>query len=191
MKFEIDDKTGMITTEECIRHDEVNNTHEASIFHFHLETILQAVKKTQEKLVNKQIQEIQDSKNQDFQYAECIVDKEEPFEIRKGPNGKTFSIKNIKFTARYDDKLSITYEYAGDKESAELYIESLRKGCSNSIQSNEKIEQNQKIVDNLKATYIEWCDPTNYPQEDELTKSIKTELESLIYISTGKDIKEL
>ena len=66
MKFEIDYKTGMITTEECIRHDEVNDTHEPSIFPFHLEQILQAVKKTQEKLVNKQIQEIQDSKNIPF-----------------------------------------------------------------------------------------------------------------------------
>ena len=60
MKFEIDKKTGMIRSlyvdlnHLIIGDNPINSTE--------LEEILQAVKKTQAKLVNKQIQEIQDSK---------------------------------------------------------------------------------------------------------------------------------
>lgn len=56
MKFEIDDKTGMIfdISENLHSYYYGNNTANA----LQLEQILQAVKKTQEKRVNKQIQEI-------------------------------------------------------------------------------------------------------------------------------------
>jgi len=70
MKFEIDDKTGMLAiVRNSIAGEEVLvdvNTHEyfgVLPTNENLEKILQAVKKTQEKLLNKQIQEIQDSKN--------------------------------------------------------------------------------------------------------------------------------
>jgi len=56
MKFEIDDETGMIGTAYLGSYFLTDDSKE-------LEQILQAVKKTQVKLVNKQIQYIQDSKN--------------------------------------------------------------------------------------------------------------------------------
>ena len=64
MKFEINDKTGMLTIEqEYILDEDINSElKQRLVFDGELEQILQAVKKTQEKLVNKQIQEIQDSK---------------------------------------------------------------------------------------------------------------------------------
>ena len=66
MKFDIDVKTGMIIkTNYDIDpdHNRPVRVKEVNAHSFDLEQILQAVKKTQEKLVNKQIQEIQDSKN--------------------------------------------------------------------------------------------------------------------------------
>ena len=60
MKFEINDKTGMIEADNQ-GFDEYWPADAKD-----LEAILQAVKKTQEKLVNKQIQKIQDSKNIPF-----------------------------------------------------------------------------------------------------------------------------
>jgi len=65
MKFEIDDKTGMIgklIVVKALREFELLNSELATPQD--LEQILQAVKKTQEKLVNKPIQEIQDSKKE-------------------------------------------------------------------------------------------------------------------------------
>lgn len=68
MKFEIDDKTGMIkdeTTLDFIPTETTSGDNPVShhpVTSHQLEQILQAVKKTQEKLLNKQIQEIQDSK---------------------------------------------------------------------------------------------------------------------------------
>ena len=63
MKFEIDDKTGMILTKDSWPPDGTQLEHPRILFSNEVEQLLQAVKKTQEKLVNKQIQEIQDSKN--------------------------------------------------------------------------------------------------------------------------------
>jgi len=63
MKFEIDDKTGMVlVSEKEILEGELPDL-TAFATSNDLEQILQAVKKTQEKLVNIQIQNIQDSKN--------------------------------------------------------------------------------------------------------------------------------
>lgn len=66
MKFEIDDKTGMIKwiTIPLSSNGQEEYTSLGLLEPAKdLEQILQAVKKTQTKLVNKQIQEIQDSKN--------------------------------------------------------------------------------------------------------------------------------
>jgi len=60
MKFEIDDKTGRFNT-LGFSLNELSSVKPTTIEEF--EAILQAVKKTQEKILNKQIQEIQDSKN--------------------------------------------------------------------------------------------------------------------------------
>jgi len=63
MKFEIDDKTGMIDSRTRISEGDQWDGPSFIMTSGILEKILQAVKKTQEKLVNKQIQEIQDSKS--------------------------------------------------------------------------------------------------------------------------------
>jgi len=61
MKFEIDDKTGMIGELDMSNSEIVGPS--LNVNSNQLEQILQAVKKTQEKSLNKQIQEVQDSKN--------------------------------------------------------------------------------------------------------------------------------
>ena len=71
MKFEIDDKTGMIVKLSSYQQPSKFDGLSSVISEWgytictsnELEKILQAVKKTQEKLVNQQIQDIQDSKN--------------------------------------------------------------------------------------------------------------------------------
>ena len=76
MKFEIDDKTGMIIKlsffQKPSKFDGLTSVipewgHTIGTSN-ELETILHAVKKTQEKLVNKQIQEIQDYRKKEPEY---------------------------------------------------------------------------------------------------------------------------
>jgi len=129
MKFEIDDKTGMITTPLDFSGNETEYTES-----FMLEQILQAVKKTQEKLVNKQIQEIQDSKN--IPLPEII----NPIELQK-------------------------------------YVKE-------ELKRHEKIDQNQKIVDEIIKFYNS--------QKDNVTDLDGMNfLGSIIKNATGKDIKDL
>ena len=64
MKFEIDDKTGILLIR---RGPNINSVDKPALSNtIELEHILQSVKKTQEKILNKQIQEIQDSKNTEY-----------------------------------------------------------------------------------------------------------------------------
>lgn len=103
-----------------------------------LELILQAVKKTQEKLVNIQIQEIQDSKNS----------------------------TSDEYQRRYEESLE-------DKH-------------------NEKIEQNQKIVDEITKMYQTCLQEGTLPivGMNAVLHPITT-LERIVKAGTGKDIKDL
>lgn len=62
------------------------------------------------KSTNKQIQEIQDSKNIP--------------EIRKDSKGNIFTVKNFEIKSQKDGELNIKYEYAGDKDAATSYVKS-------------------------------------------------------------------
>jgi len=93
MKFEIDDKTGMIV--ELVGDHKIDGSYSPPLdddiqIKVDLEQILQAVKKTQKKLVNKQIQEIQDSKNHKLCVGENV-------QILGVPNTKTIITKEGKF----------------------------------------------------------------------------------------------
>jgi len=118
MKFEIDDKIMIKFFPEMGEDDSVFTPYLATTDQ--LEAILQAVKKTQEKLVNRQIQEIQDSKR--TVPVKTWWDNNERFIIND-------IAENITFTGG---------------------LETIKNFTINDKTYNlEEIEQNQKIVDEL------------------------------------------
>lgn len=173
MKFEINDKTGMIEADNQ-GFDEYWPADAKD-----LEAILQAVKKTQEKLVNKQIQEIQNSKNiktVKILKRKYIEDKPNPPKIE------------------YDQE---TLEVSEDE--AKQILEQLEPKFN-----PEKIEQNQKIVDeiikrieNNKAVlmgklYPDNIDPESIEGDKILERYKKVEQEqALIKEILQRDIKDL
>jgi len=185
MKFEIDDKTGMIEDETTLDFIPTETTSgDNPISHYlitshQLEAILQAVKKTQEKLVNKQIQDIQDSKN--------MIISQPKFEI----NGDNIDLEGE----------NVSIQPTDPKQNAHLTI--------NCMVDHGKIEQNQKIVDGvitlwescqkMMDSYQEQIDniKTNGLNEsflkEELEKQlfVRRDLEDMVGFRTGKDIKDL
>jgi len=173
MKFEIDDKTGMVeneTTMDFIPTETTSDDNPIShppITSHQLETILQAVKKTQEKIVNRQIQDIQDSKN--------MTISQPKFEI----NGSNIDLEGE----------NISISVTDSEKDAHLTI--------NCTLNHDKIEQNQKIVDKL----VNFCNMVNMAEENSGTDNFINNIEhmhvasltiqDLIKESTGKDIKDL
>ena len=162
MKFEINEKTGMIHSELVLgagpliwddgKDGLVGNipappyVSTRLITLTELEKILQAVKKTQEKIVNRQIQEMQNSKN--------LIDKTVMVTPQDGEKHKlNAKIKIIKGVIQ--DKNGHTQPFdEGDIKHIELEFgdKSFLIGSDISVDPLS-IEQNQKIVDRLLKEY--------------------------------------
>ena len=136
MKFEIDDKTGFLLIEP--ENGIIPSNDNAKIYREQLERILQAVKKTQEKLVNQQIQEIQTEKANGLLWFDDVY-------------------KQLKY--KQDGKTTI-------------------------LNLDEKIEQNQKIIDEIIKFY-------NSQKDNVIDLDGMNFLGSIIKNATGKDIPDL
>jgi len=126
MIFEIDDKTGLIKSfifsadiTLTINNDEIKKGDDAAIIladSTELEEILQAIKKTQVKLVNKQIQEIQDSKN----YISLEPDEELKF-VEVDPK----ITKAVGFPNEYDPRAKSSFSPATKAEQNQKIVDLL------------------------------------------------------------------
>jgi len=136
MKFEIDNKTGMINKMEYdvdFDHSLIENKEKTNSCE--IEQILQAVKKTQEKLVNKQIQEIQDSKRP---HMENWNPKDSKNPIRKEGSSKYASIEAPDMGPSFTrGKLRPIEKIEQNEEEARLY-----SALKHIIQSNLIIPHN-------------------------------------------------
>jgi len=161
MKFEIDDKTGMLEVDNDGFHEYwPTGTKD-------LEQILQAVKKTQEKLVNKQIQEIQDSK-------------------------KTIGMPKG-FAQLQEHERQVIKKIIQEMAVNPLFYKENERVRTIHLTPSEqaKIERNQKIMDNLEKWYTQLIDqlsmlPSGYKEYPVFEVSEKIRL-----ILEGKDIKDL
>jgi len=166
MKFEIDDKTGMIVSQLFI--DDYKVTGEQNIESTDLETILQAVKKTQEKLVNKQIQEIQDSK-------------------------RHISVEPAKKSEWLDIKPTIIKAviHENDVEISKGNFVSIEK-----IEQNQKIVDKILSYHNhcnvmLKSLDDSICAKSFIEEQTKRWVENREQIEEMIKYATGKDITEL
>jgi len=134
MKFEIDNTTGFLLIEP--ENGIIPSKDNAKIYRDQLETILQAVNKTQEKLENKQIQNIQNSKNI-CSVGTLTISPQPKFEI----NGDNIDL----------DGENVSISATDSEKDAHLTIK-----CT---LNHEKIERNQKKLEkirdllNLKQSY--------------------------------------
>ena len=180
MKFEIDDKTGMIFGYENKFYANEIQPMEAPLATDQkiLERILQAVKKTQEKLVNKQIQEMQDSKN--------LIDKTVMVTPKDGEKHKLNAIIKIIKGEIQDKNGHIQPFDEGDIKNIELEFgdKSFLIGSGVSLDPLS-IEQNQRIVDAIISKCKE-LDGTSMEAEDRIGEMV-----CILKEITGKDIKDL
>lgn len=201
MKFEINDNTGMIK----IRHD--HDPHSTGVIITvdgirtgDLEAILQAVKKTQTKQVNKQVQEIQDSKNRRNIKIDICEDGKphiwkpahEKSRITTGPLSEG-PIQRYNFCTKCE---------IGDLGTTYLNLEE--------IERNQKIVNffirvvTEKLVDIPEAYGLERGIPegskgipyqTNTIQFDEgfqtVTENEQRNIGDILYRLTGKDAKDI
>jgi len=226
MKFEIDDKTGMIGEESYFKFDtsgksytsfkdgiiitaklkelfDLNSTIPDSIQELEkpmtskqLEEILQAVKKTQEKLVNRQIQEVQDSKNPEIYETRAAPKKVRP----------TLESQKIEQNQKIVNELLSHYKHSHSSDyDLRSFVEEIIKTATgkdikdldNNFKSKsedtmnsrtDKDKQNQKIVDFLISNYNRMPDAKG---SNDVVFHLKALCESIIESATGKDIKDL
>ena len=192
MKFEIDDKTGMIFDVSENPHSWYGND---SANPSQLEQILQAVKKTQEKIVNKQIQEIQDSKNLKSNVVISHTGRTNELQAKikeihgiiedSEGNTKTFdgtNLTNIELVFKSTNEILRSMGWPVEKMNQKEL---------------EKIEENQKIVDEIKSIIDENIHYAGLISEESFKELTKTDhqtrfiLEKIVRDATGKDIKDL
>lgn len=169
MKFEIDEETGQLTIQDYKSSEPKYigkpTSHE-------LEQILQSVKSTHKKILNREIQNIQDSKNTQYDPRLHMVEKIktrkswEKFREQHGLHSFTdlfayteaviSSTNSVNSnTTEYQNKINILLELKpligeiNNEYARTIYHEI----CQLTNINTENIEQNQKIVDELKKYF--------------------------------------
>ena len=161
MKFKIDEKTGMIVDADIILPTSPPQRKIADSSH--LEQILQAVKKTQNKILNREIQSIQDSKN--IEYGGTISKEEyggtiskEEFEKLRGNtkiclgDGKTVTFNEIEQNQKIREKIIKMYNFTLEQAQTDKDVE-LHKFLATRYNQLIKTVTGKDIKDYLKKSY--------------------------------------